>query len=279
MAESKSDRVKATRLRKEVALGKKLSDANQKWLDAYTTRTTIASARARSGAPPAASSKPAAPPVVRGPQLSLVGDGPVSSAVQQTVPLSDAIDPNASTWTPTMPEAPADAPPPPPGSPPPPAAGTPLVDDSAPPPQGGIKTAAIVAGLVDAILTAGLQATDELFAGVKLPEMLRAGLDNAKAREELHKEVQAAAARMSIKRGWAFADGVASDEGMVVGVVVLSGAAIFANRARQKKLAGGSAANVNANKPNPDAAPEYGSKPGDADAVMRDLHAEKGFAS
>lgn len=278
--------MKATRLRKEVALGKELSPANKQWLDGYTTRTTIASARARSGSPaPAASSSPPPGKAVRGPQLSLVGDGPLASAVQQTVPLSDNVDPESKKWTPTMPEASPDAPPPPPGSPPPPQAGTPIVDDAAtPPPQGGVKTAALVAGLVDAILTAGLTATDELFTGVKLPDFVRAGLDSPKARDELHKEVQAAAARMSIKRGWAFADGVASDEGLVIGVVALSGVAVFANKQKQKKLAAGPAANVsNANvnkKPNPDAPPVYGTNPGDADAAMRAIHHdEKGFAS
>jgi hypothetical protein len=235
VAESKNNRVRAAKLRAKQNKGKALKPEDKRWLDAYTTRTAIATAKAQPSTPrpvdnatTADLTEPqAGPRVVRGPQLAL------PAVVHETQAIDDTIAPEAYTWTPTVPPPPPGEPEPPLDGAPPPAEGTPLVDAAAPAaaPQGDPAAAAQFAGLVVFITSVGFPAVLELSEGMPIPpELRRLALDH---QGELLAQIGAAANRLATK--WGLTSVPMADEVIVGGAVAGSVAAWVAVQKRRAK--------------------------------------------
>lgn len=266
MAADQKDRVKASKLRAAKAKGKSLKPADEQWLTQYTIRTAK---RTRANVGTHTPTKKAAP-VVRGPQLALQGGelaaAPPPAHAHETKPFGDdKRDPMATTWSPVVPEAPADAPPPPPGGAPPPIPGTPIADGpaAAAAPTGDPAVAAQFALAMQALVMAGWKGADELLADVELPEVARAAFEAPEAREHTKQAVGQAAYNVSMKRGWKV--NALTDEGVLVTAALASTAAIggAALKRRRKALA---EANENAPTEN---VPETPPPPQDLAARLR----------
>jgi len=226
---SDADRRKAAKLRKKKG---PLTVEQRAWLSAYDG--TKKSKRGGGGGASTAAPKPT--PAVRGPQLEWGRPAAAPVAVHETVAPGAAVDPATSTWLPTVPEAPADAPPPPPGTPTPETAGTPLVDaaPTAQPQQGDPHAAKQFAGIVMFVTQIGVANVLDLAQGFAVPPPIAAMVTNENIAAYI-KFVGESAERLAIK--YNFRGVPLADEAIVGGTIALSVLAFRANTIRKAKLA------------------------------------------
>lgn len=241
---SKQDRQRAAKLRKKKG---PLTVEQRVWLASYDGTKSKSAAQRRPTTKATSPAKTATPPVVAGEQLAWGPPTPPPQGlgkIQATVPPVGSIDPAAHTWTPTMPEAPADAEPAPAGTPEQPEVGTPLVNDAPPSsgtPLGGDPHAAEqFAGIVMFITQIGIMNALEISVEMPIPAELRA-FATTKNLTAYIEFVGESAKRVAIK--YNFRGIPLADEAIVGGSVALSLLAWRANMKRKQAIAKATPAN------------------------------------
>jgi hypothetical protein len=264
MVAERKDRVRASKIRQRIAMGKSVTAEQRQWLLKYDIDGARRGARkhiVENHAPVAV------PRAGRGPQLAVPGTEHVlGGAVLKTAPPSGALDPSAFTWTPTVPELGAGAEPPPPGAPPPPAPGTPIVDAAAASaPQGDPAAAAQFAAFVMFVAGVGVDSVRELVGDMKMPDDARALLMADELKAHVQKIVGASAHNVAMEMG--FKAKPIPDKAIVAIALAGSGVAWARAQKRRAELAGNAARNV---EPPRDMPPEHAaaSKHDSAEALV-----------